>query len=402
MTANDQFFERKQAAAVLKHGILKRYSPVFVTKATYGTASKRMVYFDGYAGPGCYEDGSPGSPLLAARTARDVKAWNREMVCLFCEQDLDYAADLNANLRREAHDGFRFEVWSGDVAQWVDAAVREAGNDPMMTFLDPFGTALSYDTIASKILGRPESLRTELLLNFSVSTVWRIGGLLTGDVVDNGDQKALARLDTFFGDPWWRDEFRQARASGREQSAADAAVHVAREFVMRLSKATGFNAFPVPVHRRPGQKPIFLLVLFTRHLEAPWLFNAAVSGANAEWREYCVQEDLDEELSKLAGEDTLFDVAPITMDAMRKKWKAQEAQQEEAWVEQIRQNLAGLLASTPSFRLASKVADVYGSTISLARDKHVNRAWDRLTEAGGACPRPRGARLERASINRSS
>jgi hypothetical protein len=38
LVANDAFFQRPQAAAALKHGVLKRYAPVFATMAGTRTA----------------------------------------------------------------------------------------------------------------------------------------------------------------------------------------------------------------------------------------------------------------------------------------------------------------------------------------------------------------------------
>lgn len=226
MVANEAFFQRKQAAAVLKHGILARYPRVFATMA--GKRTGRVVYFDGYAGPGRYEDGSPGSPLLAVETARAAAKWDRDVECLFAEKDPALAADLRRTLDAEAPPGMKYTVWCGDVAEYVDQAVVLAGDDPMLTFLDPFGTALNYTALTGKLLGRTAGKLTEVLLNLNLESVWRIGGLLTGDEKEADSRATLARLDGFFGDTWWRDEFRRARATGDEASASAAAMAVRR------------------------------------------------------------------------------------------------------------------------------------------------------------------------------
>lgn len=61
------FFNEPQGAAILKHGILKRYLPLYATKV--GSVAGEVVYLDCYAGPGLYGDGSDGSPALALATA---------------------------------------------------------------------------------------------------------------------------------------------------------------------------------------------------------------------------------------------------------------------------------------------------------------------------------------------
>lgn len=63
------FFEERQAAAILKHGILGRYVRTFCSKTGKESPGNRVVYLDGYAGQGAYDDGQPGSPILAAKTA---------------------------------------------------------------------------------------------------------------------------------------------------------------------------------------------------------------------------------------------------------------------------------------------------------------------------------------------
>jgi hypothetical protein len=55
-----QFFRKRQGAAVLKHGILRRYLLVFVMKAGRWAPERRVVYLDGYAGPGMYLDANLG------------------------------------------------------------------------------------------------------------------------------------------------------------------------------------------------------------------------------------------------------------------------------------------------------------------------------------------------------
>ncbi|PSN94208.1 hypothetical protein B9Q06_09975 [Candidatus Marsarchaeota G2 archaeon ECH_B_2] len=69
-----------------KHKILKTY-----LAAWFPILSKwngRVLYIDGFAGPGEYDDGSDGSPLLALEVARTHKLkLASEVVFLFVEED---------------------------------------------------------------------------------------------------------------------------------------------------------------------------------------------------------------------------------------------------------------------------------------------------------------------------
>jgi hypothetical protein len=69
--ADNEFFGEKRAAAVLKHGLLSRYVPIFATKVGSQSKDSRVVVLDGYAGEGRY-DGSPGSPIVMMQTAQKM------------------------------------------------------------------------------------------------------------------------------------------------------------------------------------------------------------------------------------------------------------------------------------------------------------------------------------------
>ncbi|MCF6746004.1 three-Cys-motif partner protein TcmP [Blastococcus sp. KM273128] len=83
--SSDPFFVSKQAAAVFKHKLLASYFPKFAGKAGSNESDQRLVYVDTHAGRGVYDDGTDGSPLLIARTAKDMRE-ARRIDCLFVER----------------------------------------------------------------------------------------------------------------------------------------------------------------------------------------------------------------------------------------------------------------------------------------------------------------------------
>lgn len=401
MVANDKFFQRPQAAAVLKHGILSRYATVFAVMA--GTRTGRILYFDAYAGPGRYSDGSEGSPLRIMRSATKTAGWGRDVECVFTEADPAHAADLATALAAEASPGFKYVVWPGDASEHVAAAIARAGSNPMLTFLDPFGTALDYDSLTSKLLARPPSLSTEVLLNLNLEMVGRIGGLLNSLKRKPHDEKTLSHLDAFFGDDWWRQVFLDARDDGGPGSAAAAASAVAAEFVKRIKAKTGYGYFGVPVRRRPGHNPLFLLILFHRYPGAPWKFNEAVSLANGDWRAYCWQQDVDsmmydlgEQPEDLFGENTAGWVQQQEFTA----YKARQKDLSATWEAEIAANLLALAMEKGSVALGPHIRRLFGNTLGLARDMHVNHAWDGLTAKGMLSARDKSQRrLDRSVLS---
>jgi hypothetical protein len=77
--------------------------------------SGRVVFLDGYAGSGQYEDGSPGSPLLFVRAARQSAEMQRKVSAIFVEQHPDRYAQLCELLADACSTGVDYRTIKGDL-----------------------------------------------------------------------------------------------------------------------------------------------------------------------------------------------------------------------------------------------------------------------------------------------
>ena len=71
-----------------KHEILRRYLEAWLPIMT--SYNGRIIYLDGFAGPGEYEKGEPGSPIIAIDTFLNhtyAPVRTKEVLFLFIEQD---------------------------------------------------------------------------------------------------------------------------------------------------------------------------------------------------------------------------------------------------------------------------------------------------------------------------
>ena len=412
MVANDEFFQRKQAAAVLKHGVLERYMTVFAAMTGSASAGGRVHYIDGYAGPGRYEPedgqtiGSPGSPLLAAGTAARLAAGaaKRDLQCTFIERDENFAADLSAVLQSEWRGGGSYAVKEGEVETHLPAAVAAAGTDPLLIFLDPFGTALGYDLLVQQLQIRSPIAKTEVLLNFNVESIRRIGGRLTeeleeGSAAYDARELTLRRVDGFLGGRSWREVYLTNR--NPPGTAGAAATAVAERFRAQLSAATGFKSIDVPIRRRPGHMPLFLLTLFYRHDAAPYQFADAASLANRDWRSYNRQIDLADEIARVDNDNAMFDVSDLIAGVAEQNADAAEAALNAEWVVRVAASIRELLSSRSSIPIAATVAEVYGDAFGVAGEKHLRAAWDVLAAEGTAQPREKSRRMWTQTIIRA-
>ena len=132
--------------AILK-GYLNAWFPIFAQ------TWPKIVYIDGFAGPGVYAGGEEGSPVVALRAAREHSQRDKfgEIVFWFVEQDGKRHEHLEKVLREkfpdmknEDGDQFQYHVVHGEFAQSVESTldeieVQNQNLAPTFAFVDPFG-----------------------------------------------------------------------------------------------------------------------------------------------------------------------------------------------------------------------------------------------------------------------
>jgi three-Cys-motif partner protein len=373
VSAHDEFFRSRKSAAVVKHGILKRYPVVF---ASMTGQSNPVVFLDGYAGRGEYKNGEPGSPLLLSRCAEFVKSF-RDVRGFFVEQDADNFANLKQVL--DAKGGsVRRELRHGSLDDHLPELLALAKDASLFAFLDPFGPALAFDTIRTKLLGRPSWPPTEVLLHFSVSTVARMGRAVHLARTKHGglseaDQKTAQLLDRFLGRGWWQEHFAEVKDVHEDERATDVALRVGQEYERRLTAGSNYRAIRMPVRKRPDLAPQYVLVLFTTHREGAWHFADAIGKAGVEWEQAWVEEQVRR--GDIAT-PTLFGDAPVFDADEYKKFNGPR------WANIIEQNIERLLSRDRPVTPAEAVPEIYGTVLGQAWTPHVRAAVRSLHRKG--------------------
>ena len=185
-----------------KHELLRRYlGGWFPILAAYGRS--RVVYLDGFCGPGLYAKGEPGSPIVALDTLVSHTAFPRlnhaEFVFLFIDQDPARCQNLEQEL-----DAF----WSRKGGQppnvkiqvicseFADAAASRMGSvrqqletfAPTFALIDPFG----WNGIPLKLIAELLSTdKCEVLISFMFDSINRF--------LSHPDAKVRGSLEALFG-----------------------------------------------------------------------------------------------------------------------------------------------------------------------------------------------------------
>ena len=191
---------KKEPHTEAKHKILEGYLKAWFP--ILGSANKRIIYLDGFAGPGEYEDGEDGSPIIALKIAKDHKLnehrilKNTEILFYFIDKNKDYCRYLErkinhlglpANLKYIIECAEFDEHLTTVLDQLEDAKSSLA---PTFAFIDPFGYS---DTPLSEISRFMKNPHCEVFINFMVGAInrWAID-----------PQKSVA-LDQLFGTNKW-------------------------------------------------------------------------------------------------------------------------------------------------------------------------------------------------------
>jgi len=156
-----------------KHQILEEY-----LKAWFPILSKshrRLLYLNGFAGPGVYKHGEYGSPIIAMKTALSHRLAERfgEIVFIFVEKDNRRASKLSEVIRSQfpkLPDSVKYVVRGKEFAPTLESILEDLQGKgsklaPTFAFLDPFG----FSELPMKVVGRLLKCdRCEVLVTFMV------------------------------------------------------------------------------------------------------------------------------------------------------------------------------------------------------------------------------------------
>lgn len=168
-----------------KHELLRRYLGAWFPILTYAGYHGRVMFLDGFAGPGIYSNGEPGSPIIALNTLVNHRVFGElgrtEFVFMFVESDPARCESLRAEIERfwERQGGQPRNVkvhvidsTFADVAGELLDQMHEQKKTlaPTFAFIDPFGWKGVPLALIADLLSYD---RCEVLFNFMYDSVNR-------------------------------------------------------------------------------------------------------------------------------------------------------------------------------------------------------------------------------------
>jgi three-Cys-motif partner protein len=160
-----------------KHTILRRYWEAWLPIMT--RFNQRVLYIDGFAGPGSYAGGEDGSPLIALKSARDHHARPKsEVVFTFIEKDkerFDHLLQTIEQIKPTLPQNFRVHCANGTFDDQMTEVLNGLEQQrtqlaPSLVFIDPFGFSHTPFRTVQRIMQNP---RCEILVTFMYEEINR-------------------------------------------------------------------------------------------------------------------------------------------------------------------------------------------------------------------------------------
>ena len=229
--------------------IVRRY--LFLWFRILGTSSNRLVYIDGFSGPGRYlnsDESSPIAALTGAKAAFDelVRAQREptEWFFYFIDDNPKFTSSLESVIAEtEWPDPFKYEVQTGTFDDKLRGVLDNIGKlpggmPPTFAFIDPFGATGVPFTHVTEIL---KHRSCEVLINLDSDGIGRL-------VAAQSIEKNKDHLDAIFGGNMWKERLdprapmldlcAQILALYKERLRSLRQVDYSFAFAMRSTKAT--------------------------------------------------------------------------------------------------------------------------------------------------------------------
>ncbi len=160
-----------------KHDILRRYWQAWLP--IMARTNQRVLYIDGFSGPGRYAGGEDGSPLIVLNAAYQHKARPKsEVVFVFIEKDrkrFEHLSETIEQMLPTLPPNFKVHCMQGEFDEKMSAVFRDLDDQrnklaPSLVFVDPFGFSQTPFATIKRIVNYP---KCEILVTFMYEEINR-------------------------------------------------------------------------------------------------------------------------------------------------------------------------------------------------------------------------------------
>jgi three-Cys-motif partner protein len=312
---NKDFFKTKNRWSEIKDQLLGSYLTPYFQKVL--KTGQPIFYVDCFAGKGKFEDGNPGSPIIALQ-ARDgclsrTKVQSGKIDTCFI--DLNYAQELRANIAGFNNRYGNPNVVSGKYEDKIEGLLSNKRGINVFLYIEPYG----IKALDSALFDKFETLglgTLEMLINFNTFGFFRDAGRMMSvdyqsdeavrdldDLIEyeptpvNASKQSEELLSSIAGGEYWKAivvDYQAGKINGYQAER-----RLSTEYKQRLRQRYGY-VLDMPIRLKAGQRPKYRMIHVCDHEDGCFLMAQNMQKRKDELF-INVQQD---------GQLTLFDIDP--------------------------------------------------------------------------------------------
>lgn len=197
------FFTGKRPWSKIKDKVLGGYMPAYLRKV--GKLGRPILLIDGYAGPGVFEDQSPGSPLIMCAAAEQHA--NNQYNALFFNHSPSHHKKLEDILKKKSWYP-QARAILGDSSTLLNLLSQQLRDHTVFVYLDPFGLKGCEFKTLEPFFTRSKNYSTEIVINISMPITHRLASANEVAKGQGNEPKIKAfhsLMTSVFGGEYWKE-----------------------------------------------------------------------------------------------------------------------------------------------------------------------------------------------------
>lgn len=355
-SSNEDFFEGKRRWSVIKDEVLTSYMPAYLSKVK--KLKKPIIIVDGFAGPGIFEDGTTGSPVIICEAAeKHVKGLYQ---AFFINKEKKHHEKLMSVLQKKSWLGSAKPIL-GDTTQLLPHLPQATRDYTIFLYLDPFGPTGSPFSLLEPFLNRKTTYSTEIVLMLHMPVLHRLAArsaVATGAGDISAIRKSHDVMDRIFGGDYWKQPMFDDSLTPEQRE-----IRLINAYKAKLAQYLPFVG-SCPVRASERERIKYFIVFASRKSDAMLLMNDAMAKA------YFKQ------MHQGSFTGTLFEKSP---------WESQRSVENE-----LREKIVTQVAKTPGLTRKEIWLRLIRSDFMRYLEKEYRQAVNQLVDEGLlVCPTPR-------------
>lgn len=264
----DDFFEGKRPWSVIKDQVLQDYMSPYLAKVK--TLGKRILLVDGFAGPGVFDDGKLGSPLVMCQAAEKYAPGNYKT--FFINKREKYHKTLESELKKGGWYGTATPIL-GDTTKILPMIPHVLRDRTVFLYLDPFGPTGSPFSLLEPFLTRNPSFSTEMVIMMHMPVLHRLAArnaVAAGREENEQIQKMHHRLTLTLGGDYWKPILWDEKLKTEEKD-----FRLIEAYRQKLASYLPYTG-ACPVREGLDHRIKYFIVFVSRHSDSMGLMNDAM------------------------------------------------------------------------------------------------------------------------------